>query len=841
MSYPSFLGGDGFALGPANNIFGATAGSVSAQPFTVTPATSRAAAEAVRDAYATANAAWLAQYDAQAGIGSYLFYTSSGNTYTVAQVRIGGAWRDSASTIGIQGTPGSGTDFANIPAGHVAAIGPAPNHVPYDSGIQVLSDGSVLAPRTFGVESGSVDFGDLLTLSETGGFLGITNNAVGASYTLVDFASPQNAPSNSPRIFSLIEAENLFVAQPVFSSTITADEINFSYTTQLDARTNDVLAKLAASVTNLRFKVTYAPTGVALKYWPDKASWLSGISGQSFSAGDVTLSLGDTPMPLTAGTQLNFTIRGTGLSMLGNSSGVPYLAAMVQRGVFRNVPVAAGVYYFANSSGALTAAQVEALFNEGSKLVDWSPGALNQFQITGVDTVAKYVYLAIPSDEVVTAINSKPNAVPTAFADIGVQFMFYTTFNGRNYAVYRSTTLSFTGAGTVYDVQFLPQQAATVASANLFWYQSGTVDTLATIKAALGNSRVVSDWNVDTTTDINFTNTSGFPTYVNLAIPVSNTITALALGPQGGTIASQPLSYLGVFVYQGQEYNVYRTTVLVAGTSGANYTLRLTVSSCPTICAKPVTGSWSTRGQTLVYNPTSGAVEISQPVIGGIPVATTAPTNQYVLRYSSFTGVWFPDFDRLGGYGNNGVAGTSGQVPVLDTTNGVWAWGSATGLAGQVYARAKSGAQTINGDTRVSWDTVDTDNASPLSIGLSYDGTTNVGRFTNNSGVGMGLVVSWHGVFAATSQHSTSAFATWLRCNWSGASGVGGSKRYGFTDTVGSPDFTVVQGTATIWLDNGDWFEIWAWSTIAGTTFGGAGAGEAAGSSANVSIMRVSP
>lgn len=840
MPYPAFGGGgDGFALGPANNIFGATSGNVSAQPFTVTPAASRAAAETVRDAYATANPSWLTQYDGQPGIGIYLFYTSSGNTYTLAQVRVGGAWRDSGSTIGIQGTPGSGTDFANITAGHIPAIGPAPNHVPYDSGIQVLPDGSVLAPRTFGVESGSVDFGDLITLSETGGFLGLTNNAVNASYTLIDFATPQNAPSASPRIFSLIEAENLFVAQPVFSSTITNNEITFNYTTQLDARTNDVMAKLAASVTDLRFRVVYAPTGVTLKYWPDKASWLAG-TGQSFPAGDVTLSLGDTPMPLTAGTQLTFNIRGTGLSMLGNGSGVPYLAAMIQRGVFRNVPPAAGVYYFANSSGTLTPDQCEALFNEGSKLADWAPSALNQFQITGVDNVVKYAYLAVPSDEVITAINSKPNGVPTAFGDIGVQFVGYATYNGRNYGIYRSTSGTFTGAGTVYDVQFMAQQAATVASANLFWFQGSAVETLATLKSKLGNSRVLSDWNVDTTTDVNFVNTAGFPTYVNLAIPAANTITAVALGPQGGAIVTQPLLFLGVFVYQGQEYNAYRTSALVAGTAGSNYTLRLTISSCPTICAKPVTGSWSTRGQTLVYNPANGNVEISQPIIGGVPVATTVPTNQYVLRYSSFTGTWTPDFERLGGYGNNGVAGTSGQVPVLDTTNGWWAWGSATGLAGQVSARAKSGAQTVNGDTRVSWDTVDSDNTSPLSIGLSYDGVTNVGRFTNNSGVGMGLVISWHFVYAATSQHSTNAFATWLRCNWSGTAGTGGSKRYGMVDSVGSPDFTVLSSSATIWLDNGDWFEIWAWSTLT-TSIGGAGAGEAAGSAANISIMRVSP
>lgn len=839
MPYPTIGGsGSGFAVGQPNNIFGTTSGDISSAPLLVTPAASRAAAQTVRDNYATANPSWLTSYNNNPGVGIFIYYVNGSDIISVGQVRIGGQWVDQASTIGIQGTPGSGTDFANITAGHVPAIGPGPDHLPYDSGIQVLPDGSVLAPRTFGVESGSVDFGDLITLSETGGFLGLTNNAVGASYTMIDFATPQNAPSSSPRIFSLIEAENLFVAQPVFGNTIVSDEITFNYTTQLDARTNDVMAKLAAAVTNLRFRVVYAPTGVTLKYWPDKASWLAG-TGQSFPAGDVTLSLGDTPMPLTAGTQLTFTIRGTGLQMLGTALGVPYLAAMVQRGVFRNVPPASGVYYFANSSGTLTPDQCEALFNEGLKLTDWTPNAFNQFQITGVDNVVKYVYLAIPSEEVITAINSKPNGVPTAFGDIGVQFVGYATYNGRNYGLYRSTSGTFTGAGTVYDVQFMAQQASAVASANLFWFQGSAVETAATLKSKLGNSRVLSDWNVDATTDVNFTNTAGFPTYVNLAIPVDNTITAVALGPQGGTISTQPLLFLGVFVYQGQEYNAYRTSALVAGTAGNNYTLRLTVSSCPTICAKQVTGSWSARGQTLVYNPANGNVEVSQPVIGGIPVATTAPTNQYLLRYSSFTGTWVPDFERIGGYGNNGVAGTSGQVPVLDTTNGWWAWGSSAGLAGQVMARRKSTAQTVNGDTRISWDTADTNNVSPLSVGLSYDGTTNVGRFTNNSGQGMSLIVSWHGVWALTSQHANTAFATWLRASWSGT--AGGQQRYGYVNTVGSPDVTVHSSSTNIWLDDGEWFEVWAWSTSATQSFGNALGGETAGFGASITITRINP
>ena len=57
-------GGQGFTLGPPNNLFGATAGNASTTPISVTAATNRTAAEGVRDTYFTANPSNLATYDA---------------------------------------------------------------------------------------------------------------------------------------------------------------------------------------------------------------------------------------------------------------------------------------------------------------------------------------------------------------------------------------------------------------------------------------------------------------------------------------------------------------------------------------------------------------------------------------------------------------------------------------------------------------------------------------------------------------------------------------------------------------------------------------------------------
>ena len=84
-------GGGAFALGPAQNTFGDDTTA------------DRAAAEALRDAYAAANADWLAQYDANLSFWIRLVW----NGGAVEQRRSGAAWQDVTNVIrGRAGTPG---------------------------------------------------------------------------------------------------------------------------------------------------------------------------------------------------------------------------------------------------------------------------------------------------------------------------------------------------------------------------------------------------------------------------------------------------------------------------------------------------------------------------------------------------------------------------------------------------------------------------------------------------------------------------------------------------------------------------------------------------------------
>ena len=273
-------GGAGFSFGMAHNLFGATSGDATVSPLTVLPATNRAAAETVRDAYFTANPTNLADYDEEGneGLGIVLYFLSGADNQTVAQTRVSGAWIDTGAIIAIQGLPGSGTDFSNVSDNHIPAIGVGPNKIPFDSGMQVLNTGQILAPRNFGVESGSVDFGDLVTLSEVSGFLGITNHESNDQFALVDSRFTEGLGSVKPRIFELAPQTTIDV-QPSFADTLTATTYDFNYTTTVTAQTNRLNIQVASDITNFRARISDVATGVVFKYFPDKATWLSGTDG----------------------------------------------------------------------------------------------------------------------------------------------------------------------------------------------------------------------------------------------------------------------------------------------------------------------------------------------------------------------------------------------------------------------------------------------------------------------------------------------------------------------------------------------------------------------------------
>lgn len=203
------------------------------------------------------------------------------------------------------------------------------------SGLRMLSSGSLLAPVGFAVESGSIDFGDVLRLSESAGFLAFDNMVDQERYQLLDYAVPRDAPSSKPYYFKLIEAERKALNTDG-DSVITTNPISFEYRTVLTARTNSITFKATAPMTNVRLRITDKNSGVAVKYFPSKSAWVDGVGGTRFEVGDNALDFQDTSVIFQANTDIIFDIQADNIS-LSATNGMPKFSAMVQGGVFLGV------------------------------------------------------------------------------------------------------------------------------------------------------------------------------------------------------------------------------------------------------------------------------------------------------------------------------------------------------------------------------------------------------------------------------------------------------------------------------------------------------------------------
>jgi hypothetical protein len=234
---------------------------------------------------------------------------------------------DKSKTIIIEG---EGTDLSELPL----------NELPYrasdgtikGSGLRMLSSGTLLAPIGFAVESGSVDFGDVIRLSESASYLGIQNMIDKKQYQLLDYAVPRDSASLPPFRFYLKEAEKRFNAVTDESNVITSNPLVFDYTTQLTARTNAIIYKASQKMENVRLCIKDKASGVALKYFPSKASWVTGQNGTTFDVGENVLDFQDTALIFQAGTPITFEIQANNVSLVGGT--LPWFSGFVQEGQY---------------------------------------------------------------------------------------------------------------------------------------------------------------------------------------------------------------------------------------------------------------------------------------------------------------------------------------------------------------------------------------------------------------------------------------------------------------------------------------------------------------------------
>lgn len=202
------------------------------------------------------------------------------------------------------------------------------------SGLKFLANGILLAPKGFAVESGSIDFGDSVTVSEKGGFLGLTNKVNNGNYLLVDYSSPRDSAASRPRVLAATQANADYIIQGDYSTELNSGPYNLTYTPDYNAYVNTIKVKTNLPMVNTRITITDLASGVVVKYLPSKQAVLAGEGGIDLPGGDATIDLGNSPLPFTSGESLSVLVEADNYAAMG-VSGQPYLVAGQQEAEYR--------------------------------------------------------------------------------------------------------------------------------------------------------------------------------------------------------------------------------------------------------------------------------------------------------------------------------------------------------------------------------------------------------------------------------------------------------------------------------------------------------------------------
>jgi hypothetical protein len=266
------------------------------------------------------------------------------------------------------------------------------------------------------------------------------------------------------------------------------------------------------------------------------------------------------------------------------------------------------------------------------------------------------------------------------------------------------------------------------------------------------------------------------------------------------------------------------------GPTGRYGSFALQASTPPTSAISGDAWFDATTGQIYVYY--DGYWVESASSVGGVTGPTgpsvTGPTGpQGAVGATGATGATGPastvagPIGATGPIGETGLRGATGPLGATGPQGVVGPTGpSVTGPTGPqgpqyssaVLARRQTTpiALVSSTETRIGWNITDSDNSKGSST-LSYDGTTQVGRFTNTSGVTKTYLVTWQINFGSD---TNGARATWIYHNTANpASVTAPQRRQGEVHVGTNNDFTVVTSSSVVVLDNSEFFEVWAWQS----------------------------
>lgn len=309
--------------------------------------TTKELAEEARDTYFTDNASLLAEYDVDAlRMISVEWEVDSVDQYQV-QTRFGGSWvglsEDLPSPLEIKTLLEANADTDTLNDGEKLLVSDLltveEGRLPYLSAGRAVTSPYRVTDRGAFVEGkahfegGTLFIGTVVSTSDYGGFLGLTNAITGNRFRIPDFRVSEGAAS--ARIRRLADIEGLTpYAITTTNDTELESPIAFEYTVTQQATTLAFEIQVSEPLTNLRMKITNVSPdvlGVPIKYWPSEAAWLDD-TGTDIPLGTQTISLRDSPLPFSMGRKINIEAKYDTGKVLGDSEGIPAFSVQLQQG-----------------------------------------------------------------------------------------------------------------------------------------------------------------------------------------------------------------------------------------------------------------------------------------------------------------------------------------------------------------------------------------------------------------------------------------------------------------------------------------------------------------------------
>ncbi len=204
-----------------------------------------------------------------------------------------------------------------------------------DTEVRIIG-GDMFVPGRLETESGTIGIGDIVSLSESGGFLSLVNAIDNRRYNVIDFYVPTTAASSKPRRLALTESERRFVLNGQSGTSIQNRNITGTYTASESGRINALIINTFLGINNLRIQIRNVSPGNAtdIKYIPNRQAWLDGSGGLEFTqSGEHIIRIDDSPLIFDAGRQYSITFVSTSGDLAGGGSS-PFLAVLAQSGSF---------------------------------------------------------------------------------------------------------------------------------------------------------------------------------------------------------------------------------------------------------------------------------------------------------------------------------------------------------------------------------------------------------------------------------------------------------------------------------------------------------------------------